>query len=152
MLTGVGCRLLNVRDAGLTAADGRPRVRIRGFGELEAVIMDRIWSCEPDTATTVREIFDSLAAERTIAYTTVMSTMDNLHTKGWLARERDGKAYRYWPTLSREQHSARLMREALDGGGRPDLVLHHFVEQIGPAESSRLRAALRGLAKRTNQQ
>jgi len=124
-------------------------MRIRGFGELEAVVMDRIWSREPASATTVREVFDGLAAERTIAYTTVMSTMDNLHTKGWLDRERDGKAYRYWPTLSREEHSARLMREALDGGGRAELVLHHFVEQIGAA--TRLRDALRGLAKRTDQ-
>ena len=80
----------------------------------------------------------NLPPSATIAYTTVMSTMDNLHTKGWLARERDGKAYRYWPTLSREQHSARLMREALDGGGSPELVLHHFVEQIGVEESARL--------------
>jgi predicted transcriptional regulator len=126
-------------------------VRIRGFGELEAVIMDRIWNRDPTTPTTVREVFDELAAERAIAYTTVMSTMDNLHTKGWLARERDGKAYRYWPTLSREQHSARLMREALNGGGRADLVLHHFIEQIGPEESARLRAALRRVAKRTDQ-
>jgi predicted transcriptional regulator len=127
-------------------------VRIRGFGELEAVVMDRIWNRDPGNATTVREVFDGLAAERTIAYTTVMSTMDNLHTKGWLARERQGKAYRYWPTLSREEHSARLMREALDGGGSPDLVLHHFVEQIGPVESTRLRAALQRLSKRAGQQ
>jgi predicted transcriptional regulator len=125
-------------------------VRIRGFGELEAVIMDRIWNRDPATPTTVRDVFDELSAERDIAYTTVMSTMDNLHSKGWLARERDGKAYRYWATLSREQHSARLMREALDGGGRSELVLSHFVEQIGPEESARLRAALRRLAKRTD--
>ena len=43
------------------------------------------------------------------------------------------------------------MREALDGGGRPDLVLHHFVEQIGPVESTRLRDALRRLPKRPDQ-
>src|ERR1700738_4034725 len=108
--------------------------------------MDHIWN--RDGTTTVREIFDELAAEREIAYTTVMSTMDNLHSKGWLERERDGKAYRYWPTLSREQHSARLMREALDGGGSSDLVLSHFVEQIDPDDSERLRAALRRLARR----
>src|SRR5271155_2091991 len=126
---------------------GGVAVRVRGFGELEAVVMDRIWN--RDGTTTVREIFDELAAERTIAYTTVMSTMDNLHTKGWLARERDGKAYRYWPTLSREQHSARLMREALDGGGSPELVLQHFVEQIGAEESERLRSVLRRLPKGT---
>jgi predicted transcriptional regulator len=126
-------------------------VRIRGFGELEAVVMDRIWSRGASSATTVREILDELAAERTIAYTTVMSTMDNLYKKGWLARERDGHAYRYWPTLTREEHSARLMREALDGGGSPELVLHHFVDQIGTAESKRFREALRGLLKRMDQ-
>lgn len=122
-------------------------MRRRGFGELEAVIMDRIWIRDEPTLT-VRDVFDELVAEREIAYTTVMSTMDNLHTKGWLAREKDGKAYRYWPTLSREEHSARLMRDALDGGGRPDLVLNHFVEQIGPEESARLRAALPRIASR----
>jgi predicted transcriptional regulator len=121
-------------------------VRVRGFGELEAVVMDRIWN--RDGTTTVREIFDELAAEREIAYTTVMSTMDNLHTKGWLARERDGKAYRYWPTLTREQHSAQLMRDVLDTGGRSDLVLTHFLEQISPEESARLREALQRLARR----
>ena len=121
-------------------------MRVRGFGELEAVVMDRIW--DRDGITTVREIFDELAAEREIAYTTVMSTMDNLHTKGWLARERDGKAYQYWPTLTREQHSAQLMRDALDTGGRSDLVLTHFLEQIGPEESARLREALQKLARR----
>ena len=121
-------------------------MRVRGFGELEAVVMDRIWN--RDGTTTVREIFDELAAEREIAYTTVMSTMDNLHTKGWLARERDGKAYRYWPTLTREQHSAQLMRDVLDTGGRSDLVLTHFLEQISPEESARLREALQRLARR----
>ena len=88
-----------------------------------------------------------MATERHIAYTTVMSTMDNLHTKGWLARTREGKAYRYQPTLTREQHSARLMREALDGGGQPEMVLTHFVEQMDPTESEGLRLALQRLAR-----
>ena len=77
--------------------------------------MDRLWDRDVDS-TTVRELFDELAAERDIAYTTVMSTMDNLHRKGWLARERDGRAYRYWPTMTREEHSAQLMHEALGIG------------------------------------
>jgi predicted transcriptional regulator len=123
-------------------------VRSRGFGELEAVIMDRVWNREEST-TTVREVFDELVSEREIAYTTVMSTMDNLYSKGWLEREKDGKAYRYWPTLTREQHSARLMHDALSAGGSSDLVLSHFVEQIGPEESARLRAALRRIAARS---
>ncbi|WP_280389761.1 BlaI/MecI/CopY family transcriptional regulator [Nocardia wallacei] len=123
-------------------------MRTRGFGELESVVMDRLWNRDGDP-TTVRELFDELTRERDIAYTTVMSTMDNLHRKGWLKRRREGKAFRYWPTLTREQHSARMMREALDDGGRSELVLAHFVEQIGPEESDRLRAALRRLARGT---
>ncbi|MTE15093.1 BlaI/MecI/CopY family transcriptional regulator [Nocardia aurantiaca] len=117
----------------------------RGFGDLEAVVIERIWD-RPEK-TTVRQLFDELAAERGIAYTTVMSTMDNLHRKGWLDRERIGKAYRYWATLSREEYSARLMREALGSGGRSDLVLAHFVEQMSAEESEGLRAALRKLSR-----
>ncbi|MEX3653961.1 BlaI/MecI/CopY family transcriptional regulator [Mycolicibacterium fortuitum] len=126
-------------------------MRVRGFGELEAEIMDRIWNRGP-AAVTVREVFDELVQERRIAYTTVMSTMDNLHTKGWLERDRDGRAYRYWPRLNREQHTAQLMREALDGGGRSDLVLSYFIEQIDPQDSDRLRAALRSLARRSTRE
>lgn len=111
-------------------------------------MMDRLWNRGSDSSTTVREIFDELTEERAIAYTTVMSTMDHLHTKGWLARERDGKAYSYWPTLTREQHSADIMREALECGGRPDLVLSYFVDQIAAEEATRLRTALRRRAQR----
>ncbi|GAA2808180.1 BlaI/MecI/CopY family transcriptional regulator [Mycolicibacterium pallens] len=123
-------------------------MKVRGFGELEAAVMAKIWDHDPYTVT-VREIFDELAGERRIAYTTVMSTMDNLHTKGWLEREKDGRAYRYWAVMTREEHTASLMREALDGGGRPELVLAHFVEQMDPDESEGLRAVLRRLARRT---
>ncbi|MEV5653011.1 BlaI/MecI/CopY family transcriptional regulator [Nocardia sp. NPDC052254] len=120
------------------------------FGDLEAVVMDRVWSA-PDSIT-VRTVFEDLLRTREIAYTTVMTTMDNLHRKGWLERERDGKAYRYRPRLSREQYSAQLMREAL-GGGRSDLVLAHFVEQISDDDTAALRKVLRRMrAKNTADQ
>ncbi|MGH3908569.1 MAG: BlaI/MecI/CopY family transcriptional regulator [Pseudonocardiaceae bacterium] len=117
---------------------------MRGFGELEAVVMDRLWNTE-GTAT-VRAVFEDLRETREIAYTTVMSTMDNLHRKGWLSRKRQGKAFLYWPTLTREQYSARLMRDALDAGGNPSLVLSHFLEQMSEEESASLRTTLRRLA------
>jgi predicted transcriptional regulator len=100
--------------------------------------VDRIWSRE-GTTTTVREVLEDLRQERSIAYTTVMSTMDNLHRKGWLSRKRQGKAFLYWPELTREQYSARLMRDALDGGGNPGLVLSHFLEQMSDEESATLQ-------------
>jgi Penicillinase repressor len=66
-----------------------------------------------------------------------------LHRKGWLGRVREGKAYRYTATASREEYSARLMREALAGGGDAEVVLSHFVAQIGSGESDALRSVLR---------
>ena len=118
---------------------------MRGFGDLEAVIMDRVWEhAEP---VTVRELHDELSAGRVIAYTTVMSTMDNLHRKGWLNRVKEGKAYRYSPSASREEYSARLMREALSDGGDAEMVLSHFVAQIGSGESDALQSVLRKLRR-----
>src|ERR1700761_1188407 len=113
---------------------------MRGFGDLEAVIMERVWS--RDAPVTVRDLFEELSAERNIAYTTVMSTMDNLHRKGWLDRERDGKAYRYTAVSSRAEYSARLMREALAGSADTEAVLSHFVAQMDDAEAAALRTAL----------
>jgi predicted transcriptional regulator len=114
--------------------------------------MDEVWARDAVTGMTVRDIFDSLSAARAIAYTTVMSTMDNLHTKGWLSRQREGKAYRYRPILTREQHTARLMREALTGGGHTDMVLSYFVQQMDADESESLREALRRLTQREQKQ
>ena len=122
---------------------------MRGFGELEAVVMDRMWSREGKTA--VRQVFEDLTAQREIAYTTVMSTMDNLHRKGWLARERAGKAYLYWPTLTREAYGARLMRDALDRSGDPDLVLTHFLEQISDEDSARFHDVMQQWASTRDQ-
>jgi predicted transcriptional regulator len=113
---------------------------LRGFGELEAVIMDRVW--EHPEPVTVRELHGELATDRAIAYTTVMSTMDNLHRKGWLRRVKEGKAYLYTPTATRAEYSARLMREALADGGDTELVLSHFLSQIDGDESTALRAVL----------
>jgi predicted transcriptional regulator len=115
-------------------------VRMRGFGELEAVVMDRVW--DHDGPVTVRDLFDELREARPIAYTTVMSTMDNLHRKGWLARERDGKAYRYTAVASREEYSARLMREALAEAGDAEAVLSHFVASMDGDQAEALRAIL----------
>jgi predicted transcriptional regulator len=122
----------------------------RGFGDLEAVVMDRLW--DRDGATTVRDVFEDMVRDREIAYTTVMSTMDNLYHKGWLMRERNGKAYRYWPSMTREQYGAALMREALDAGGRSDRVLLHFVDQISDDDSEALRKVLRRVGSKRARQ
>lgn len=105
--------------------------------------MERVWGREDGV--TVREVFEELSGARQIAYTTVLSTLDNLHRKGWVKREREGKAYRYWPTMTREERSANLMRAAFDAGGDTEAVLAFFVNQMTETESAQLQAALRRL-------
>jgi predicted transcriptional regulator len=113
----------------------------RGFGDLEATVMERVWGREDGV--TVREVFEELSDARQIAYTTVLSTLDNLHRKGWVRREREGKAFRYWPTMTREERSANLMRAAFEAGGDTEAVLAFFVDQMSESESAQLQAALR---------
>jgi predicted transcriptional regulator len=113
---------------------------MRGFGELEAAVMDRLWAL--GGSGTVREVLEQLRADREIAYTTVLSTMDNLHRKGHLTRKRIGKAYRYRTVRSHAEHTARLMREALTADDDSEAVLAHLVGDMTEDELTRLQEVL----------
>ncbi|WP_101829609.1 BlaI/MecI/CopY family transcriptional regulator [Frankia canadensis] len=108
------------------------------LGDLEAEIMDRVWSArEPVAVRDVRGLLD-----RPLAYTTVMTVMDRLYRKGWLTRERSGRSYLYQPALSRSAYTARMMSEVLSGAEDRGLALLHFVETMNPAEYETLRGAV----------
>ncbi len=113
---------------------------MRQLGQLEAAIMERLWSYGRPVA--VREVLEDLQRDRTIAYTTVMTVMDNLHRKGLLTREMAGRAYRYQPARTREQYNAAVMGEALAASSDRAATLLHFLEQMPPEEVARLREAL----------
>lgn len=113
---------------------------MRGFGELEAAIMERIWSAGQPLL--VREIQDRLRPERQLAYNTVLTVVDILYRKGWLLREKDGRAYRYWASVSRDEYTARLMGEALEASSDRVATLRRFVERIDPVEAGQLRRLL----------
>lgn len=110
------------------------------FGELEAAIMDRMWGLGRPAL--VREVADGLRPDRPPAYTTVMTVMENLYHKGWLLRERDGRAWRYTPTRSRSGYTVSLMQEALDTSPDRRTALAHFVLQLSPQDTALLQQAL----------
>lgn len=115
------------------------------FGELEAAIMDAVWAA--DHPLTVREILAALPPERTSAYNTVQTVTEILHgRKGWLAREKDGKAFRYTATASREEYAARLMDEALAQTRDRTAALLRFADGLDPAEAAELAEALQRAA------
>lgn len=74
--------------------------------------MNVVWRRAPATA---REVCDQLKGPKARAYTTIMTTMDRLHRKGVLRREKDGIAWRYAPVLDRAEHERALAESAARG-------------------------------------
>jgi predicted transcriptional regulator len=102
--------------------------------------MDRLW--EWDRPTSVRDVYDDLRSRRAVAYTTVMTVMDNLYKKGALSRELAGRAYLYRPTRAREEYVADLLEDALTASRDRTAAVLGFVERLNPDEIAELRSAL----------
>ncbi len=113
---------------------------VRSFGELEAAIMDRVWLAGRPVL--VREVWAALRPEREPAYNTVLTVVEILYRKGWLERDRDGRAYRYRATVTREDYTAGLMGEALEASPDRVAALRSFVGRIDPSEARQLRRML----------
>lgn len=115
----------------------------RKLGELEARLMDVLWdSAQPVSVRHVLTAITSHVGDKQLAYTTVMTVLDNLFQKGWLQRDLDGRAYLYRPAASREDYVAELMRDALASSPDQTAALVRFTEQLTPSESDALRVAL----------
>ena len=113
----------------------------RGRGELEARVMDVLWA--DDAWMTPREVHAAITTpRRALAYTTVMTILVRLWTKGMLDREQHGRAYAYRPVASRDEWTAQRMRELLEHSGDPAAALTHFVRSIDARELAQLRRAL----------
>ncbi len=114
-----------------------------GFGELESVVMDLLWSASGPR--TIRQVLEGMPPDRQPAYTTVQTVMDRLTGKGVLLRGPDGKAGKantYRPVRTREDHAAAVMQQALHLAGDPRTALLHFVERMDPDQARALRTAL----------
>ncbi|MFE2443860.1 BlaI/MecI/CopY family transcriptional regulator [Stenotrophomonas sp. NPDC087984] len=121
---------------------------MRQLGELEAEIMHRLWAWgRPATA---RDVLVDLSKKRPIAYSTVKTVADILHSKGMLKRHKEGRAWVYEPTCTRQEYTASQMQEALGGNPDPVGTLVSFIEQITPEEANALRSALRAARKRSD--
>ncbi|MGH3948826.1 MAG: BlaI/MecI/CopY family transcriptional regulator [Pseudonocardiaceae bacterium] len=117
-----------------------------GLGELESAVMQELWESEEPAK--VRDILERLSTRKKLAYTTVMTVLDNLHRKGWARRELAGKAYLYEPALSREAAATRALREVLQASGNPELTLMHFARSASDEETAVLRDGLKRKTRR----
>ena len=94
----------------------------------ELAIMKVVWRL--DTAT-VRDVYETLRAERSIAYTTVMTMMRILEDKGYLKKAiSSDRAFVYAPTKPRQQVLGAMVRDFVDRvfDGAPDSLLLHLAK------------------------
>ncbi len=107
------------------------------LGALEREVMALVWS---HGEISVRDACVQLGS--TIAYTTVMTTMDRLFKKGLLARRKVGRAFLYRASATREEMegavAAELVQSLLQRDSEPLPILSSLVDAV----SDRDRALL----------
>jgi predicted transcriptional regulator len=111
------------------------------LADREAELMEVLWDHGPSTVAEVRDrVTDDLA------YTTVLTMLRTLETKGYVTHDADGKAHRYSALIEREaarRSALRAMSEKFFKGSTA-MLLNHLVadEKLSPEDVRRLRALL----------
>lgn len=123
--------------------------RTVSLGPLEDEIMRIAWGRSQATVRDVQQELDRRGMR--LAYTTVMTVMGRLATKGMLSRKRVGRPFSYRPRINEEQFrasSARTLARHLVGG-YDGLGIASFVHEVAKLGPERLRE-LRELAGRAS--
>lgn len=121
------------------------------FGPLEVRVLDALW--EFDCPATVRDLQPRFVS---IAYTTLMTTLDRLHRKGVLDREKVGRAYAYRQRWSRDEFVSRVAGEKLGALIAPDPALQplvsFFVDAVTRRDAEVLDELQRIIARRRREE
>jgi predicted transcriptional regulator len=112
----------------------------QALGQLEASVMDVIWDASEPAC--VDEVRQGLAERKhkEAAYTTIMTTLDRLYKKGFLARDRRGKAYYYSARVSRTELGSNVTKQVIDGllSTFAEPAISYFVEALGDSDPAKL--------------
>jgi predicted transcriptional regulator len=108
------------------------------LGRLELAVMEVVWRGGEGC---VRDVQAALA--RPAAYTTIMTTLDRLYKKGFVTRRRDGRAFVYSATLTRQEIEATMTAGLLKGLLADDAsvarpFLSHLVDAMGERDDQLL--------------
>ena len=97
-----------------------------GIGSLEAEILAVVW--ERDSAT-VRDVYEELRERRPIAYTTVMTVMNNLVKKKLLAQDTKNIAYVYTPAMPGDEVANTILDSVVDTlmAGQKNRAISHLL-------------------------
>ena len=117
------------------------------LGPLEQDVMDATWQLGDAT---VRDVHERLSADRSIAYTTVMTTMARLARKGLLVRDTADLAHRYRPAVDRDEYARAATRDVLSWllERYPEPAAAYLAEVVGDVDDVTLDELRRAVARR----
>lgn len=98
------------------------------LGDLQRDVIELVWELGEATVHQVRE---ELFPKKKLAYTTVLTAMQNLEKSGWLKHRSEGKTYVYMPTRTREEAGGRSLKQFMDRiyDGNALLMFQHLMQQ-----------------------
>src|SRR5690606_11122896 len=88
------------------------------LGPLEKKIMNVLWKKQESS---VRNIWLELKKDQSVAYTTVLTVLSRLFTKGMVARKKEGKSFLY----SSKENKAETVQSVIRGS------LHKLIDNFG---------------------
>lgn len=109
----------------------------------ELTVLRVLWTRGPST---VREVHDTLAASRSVAYTTTLKTLQVMTEKGLTIRESHRGQHLYRSRYAEEETQRRLVVDLLDrafGGSTTKLIVQALASQrASPDELQEIRRLL----------
>ncbi|MDJ0693250.1 MAG: BlaI/MecI/CopY family transcriptional regulator [Mastigocoleus sp. MO_167.B18] len=111
------------------------------LGPLEAEILNIVWELG---SVTVKDVHDRILADpnRELAYTSVTTVLRRLTDKGWLACDKQGRAYYWQSLLTKKQAQVIKAHEQLQqflAVGNPD-VIAAFADSLDESASEKIQA------------
>ncbi len=120
-----------------------PKPNARTLTPQELEIMKIVWQKGPST---VRDVYETLREDRSVAYTTVLTMMKILERKGHLRSRAEGRAHVYSPVRAQQRVLGDMVREFLNRvfNGSAEPLVQHLVRD-GRLSESELREIIRRL-------
>jgi predicted transcriptional regulator len=126
------------RPKWLRSAKGSP---FTGIGSLEADILAVVWQHDQ---TTVRQVYETLRARRQIAYTTVMTVMNNLVKKHLLLQDKRSIAYVYTAAIPGREVAKTVLESVVERllAGQYNVAVSQLLKldkELTPEQADELR-------------
>ena len=128
-----------------------PRSESEQPTELELEILKVLWEESPLLVRDVRAGLEA-KANRPLAHSSVITMLNIMHRKGYLRRRKEGKSFRFWPAIPKENMMGRIMGDLLSRlfDGSPSAMVLNLL-QTADVDSDELAEIRKLIARKTKE-